>query len=152
MKIVLLKDVKDVGKRNEVVNVSDGYARNFLFPQKLALEATPAAIKEIERKRAIEAAKEAERRAEAQAKAEALKGKVIHISVRCGDKGRLYGSITNAEIAEELEKQHGIQVDKRKIDLSDPIRSVGDVSVVVWLYQGITTTMTVRVEAAPAKG
>ena len=84
MKIVLLKDVKDVGKRNEVVNVSDGYARNFLFPQKLALEATPAAIKEIERKRAIEAAKEAERRAEAQAKAEALKGKVIHISVRCG--------------------------------------------------------------------
>lgn len=152
MKIVLLKDVKDVGKRDDLVNVSDGYARNFLFPQRLAVEATPAAIKEIERKRAIEAAREAERRAEAQEKADQLKDKVIRIAVRCGEKGRLYGSITNAEVADELEKQHGIKVDKRKVELPETIRTVGDVTITIGLYQGISTTMTVRVEAAPAKG
>ncbi len=147
MKVILLADVKGSGKKDEIISVSDGYARNFLFPKKLAVEATPGAQKEIEKKRAAEAAREAERRAAAQQKADALKGKVVNMSVKCGSAGRLYGSITTAEIAAELEKQHGIQVDKRKIDLSDPIRTVGDVQIGVWLYSGITTTMTVRVEA-----
>lgn len=147
MKVILLADVKGSGKKDEIINVSDGYARNFLFPKKLAVEATSGAQKEIERKHAAEAAREAERRAAAQQKAEALKGKVVNMSVKCGSAGRLYGSITTAEIAAELEKQHGIQVDKRKIDLSDPIRTVGDVQIGVWLYSGITTTMTVHVEA-----
>ncbi len=146
MKVILLADVKGSGKKDEIISVSDGYARNFLFPKKLAVEATPGAQKEIEKKRAAEAAREAERRAAAQQKADALKGKVINMSVKCGSAGRLYGSITTAEIAAELEKQHGIQVDKRKIDLSDPIRTVGDVQIGVWLYSGITTTMTVHVE------
>lgn len=146
MKVILLQDIKGSGKRDDIINVSDGYARNFLFPKKLAVEATPGASKEIERKRAAEAAREAERRAQAEEKAQQLKGKVITIAVKCGDKGRLYGSITNAEIAEQLEKQHGIKVDKKKIDLPDPIRTVGDVEVDVWLYSGITTRMTVHVE------
>lgn len=148
MKVILLADVKGSGKKDEIINVSDGYARNFLFPKKVAVEATPGALKEIEKKRAAENAREAERRAQAEEKARQLKGKVIRIAVKCGEKGRLYGSITTAEIAAELEKQHGIQVDKRKIDLSDPIRSVGDVEVSVWLYSGITTPMTVHVEPA----
>ncbi len=126
--------------------MSDGYARNFLFPKKLAVEATAGASREIERKRAAAAAREAERRAEAEEKARQLKGKTINLQVKCGEKGRLYGSITNAEIAEQLEKQHGIKVDKKKIDLPDPIRTVGDVAVDVWLYSGITTRMTVHVE------
>ncbi len=147
MKVILLADVKGSGKKDEIISVSDGYARNFLFPKKLAVEATPGAQKEIEKKRAAEAAREAERRAAAQQKADALKGKVVNMSVKCGSAGRLYGSITTAEIAAELEKQHGIQVDKRKIDLSDPIRTVGDVQIGVWLYSGITTTMTVHVES-----
>ncbi len=146
MKVILLQDIKGSGKRDDIINVSDGYARNFLFPKKLAVEATPGAQKEIERKRAAEAAREAERRASAEEKAKQLKGKTINLAVKCGEKGRLYGSITTAEIAEQLKKQHGIEVDKKKIDLTDPIRNVGDTTVSVWLYSGITTTMTVHVE------
>ncbi len=145
MKVVLLKDVRNVGKRDDIITVSDGYARNFLFPQKLAAEATPGALKEIARKRAAQDAREAEMRAEAQAKAELLKNKIITLEVKCGDKGRLYGSVTAAEVAEALEKQHGIQVDKRKLDIGDPIREVGVREISVWLYSGITTPMKLNV-------
>lgn len=148
MKVILLTDVKGSGKKDEIINVSDGYARNFLFPKKMAVEATPGAMKEIERKRAAADAREAERRAQAEAKAAQLKNKVINLTVKCGEKGRLYGSITTAEIAAELEKQHGVQVDKRKIDLPEAIRTVGDVQVEVRLYTGVSTKMTVHV--APA--
>ena len=146
MKVVLLKDVRNMGKRDDILTVSDGYARNFLFPQKLAVEATPGTLKEIERKRAAQDAREAELRAEAQAKAELLKNKVIVLEVKCGDKGRLYGSVTAAEVAEALEKQHGIKADKRKIDIGDPIRETGIREISVWLYSGITTKMKLDVQ------
>ena len=146
MKVVLLKDVKNMGKRDDIVNVSDGYARNFLFPQKLAAEATPGTLKEIERKRAAQDAREAELRTEALAKAELLKNKTIVLQVKCGDKGRLYGSVTAAEVAEALEKQHGIKADKRKIDIGDPIRETGVREISVWLYSGITTKMKLDVQ------
>jgi large subunit ribosomal protein L9 len=146
MKVVLLKDVRNMGKRDDILTVSDGYARNFLFPQKLAAEATPGTLKEIERKRAAQDAREAELKAEAQAKAELLKNKVIVLQVKCGDKGRLYGSVTSAEVAEALEKQHGIKADKRKIDIGDPIRETGIREISVWLYSGITTKMKLDVQ------
>ncbi len=146
MKVVLLKDVKNMGKRDDILNVSDGYARNFLFPQKLAAEATPGTLKEIERKRAAQDAREAEMKAEAMAKAELLKNKVIVLQVKCGEKGRLYGSVTSAEVAEALEKQHGIKADKRKIDLGDPIRETGIREISVWLYSGITTKMKLDIQ------
>ena len=146
MKVVLLKDVKNVGKRDDILNVSDGYARNFLFPQKLAVEAKPGTLKEIERKRAAQDAREAELRTEALAKAELLKNKIIVLQVKCGDKGRLYGSVTSAEVAEALEKQHGIKADKRKIDIGDPIRETGIREISVWLYSGITTKMKLDVQ------
>ena len=146
MKVVLLKDVRNVGKRDDILTVSDGYARNFLFPQKLAAEATPGMLKEIERKRAAQDAREAEMRTEAMAKAELLKNKVIVLQVKCGEKGRLYGSVTSAEVAEALEKQHGIKADKRKIDLGDPIRETGIREISVWLYSGITTKMKLDVQ------
>ena len=146
MKVVLLKDVKKVGKRDDILNVSDGYARNFLFPQKLAVEAKPGTLKEIERKRAAQDAREAELRTEALAKAELLKNKIIVLQVKCGDKGRLYGSVTAAEVAEALEKQHGIKADKRKIDIGDPIRETGIREISVWLYSGITTKMKLDVQ------
>ena len=145
MKVVLLKDVRNMGKRDDIITVSDGYARNFLFPQKLAAEATPGALKEIARKRAAQDAREAEMRAEAQAKAELLKNKVITLQVKCGEKGRLYGSVTAAEVAEALEQQHVIKADKRKIDIGDPIREVGVREISVWLYSGITTPMKLNV-------
>jgi len=146
MKVVLLKDVKNMGKRDDIVTVSDGYARNFLFPQKLAAEATPGTLKEIERKRAAQDAREAELKAEAQAKAELLKNKIIVLNVKCGEKGRLYGSVTSQEVADALEQQHGISADKRKIDIGDPIRETGIREISVWLYPGITTKMKLDVQ------
>ena len=146
MKVVLLKDVKNVGKRDDILTVSDGYARNFLFPQKLAAEATPGALKEIQRKRAAQDAREAELLAEAKDKAAALKDKVITLEVKCGEKGRLYGSVTAAEVAEALEKQHGIKADKRKIYIGDPIRETGMRTISVWLYSGVTTPMKLDVQ------
>ena len=146
MKVVLLKDVKNIGKRDEILNVSDGYARNFLFPQKLAAEAKPGTLKEIEKKRAAQEAREAEALAEAKARADALKRKVIGLKVKCGSQGRLYGSVTAAEVAEALEKQHGVAVDRRKIELGDPIREVGDREITIRLHSGVSTVMILRVE------
>ena len=145
MKVILLQDVKGTGKKQEIVNVSDGYARNFLFPRKLAVDATPGAAKELEKKQAAERARETERRLAAEKKAASLRGKVITVVAKCGAQGRLYGSVTGAEIAEALKAQHDIEVDKRKIDLAEPIRTVGETEVIVKLYPEISAKMTVRV-------
>ena len=146
MKVVLLKDVKNMGKRDDIITVSDGYARNFLFPQRLAAEATAGTLKEISKKRAAQDAREAELLAEAQAKAAALNRKVIELAVKCGSQGRLYGSVTAAEVADALEKQHGAAVDRRKIDLGDPIREVGDREISIRLHPGVSTRMILRVK------
>ena len=150
MKVILLQDVKGVGKKDTIVNAADGYARNFLFPQKLAVEATPGAMKGIEKMRKAEADREAERRAQATATAESLRGKVINMSVKTGSQGRLYGSITSAEVAAELKKQHGVDIDKRDIKCEN-IRTVGDVSIEVRVYKDINAKMTVHVEGVAAK-
>ena len=150
MKVILLADVKEKGKKDEIVNVSDGYARNFLFPKKLAVEATPGAMKGIEKMRKAEAEREAERRAQATATAESLRGKVINMSVKTGSQGRLYGSITSAEVAAELKKQHGVDIDKRDIKCEN-IRTGGDVSIEVRVYKDINAKMTVHVEGIAAK-
>lgn len=150
MKVILLQDVKGVGKKDQIVNASDGYARNFLFPQKLAVEATPGAIKGIEKMRSAEAAREAERRAQALATAESLRGKVITMTVKTGAQGRLYGSITSAEIAAELKRQHGVDIDKRDIKCEN-IRTVGDVAIEVRVYKDISARMTVHVEGLAVK-
>ncbi|NLO86785.1 MAG: 50S ribosomal protein L9 [Clostridiales bacterium] len=146
MKVILLCDVKGSGKKDDIINVSDGYARNFLFPRKWAAEATPNAIKEINRKKAAEDKLEMERRQEAMDKANALRGKSIDLKVKSGETGRLYGSITTQEIADALKAQHGVEIDKRKIDCQ-PIRQVGEVEISVWIYSGITTPMKVKVES-----
>ena len=145
MKVILLKDVKNQGKKDEIINVSDGYARNFLFPQHLAVEATAGASKEVERKNAAQRQREMEARAAAEKTAASLRGKVINVVVKCGEKGRLYGSVTGQEIAEALESQHGVKVDKRKIDLKEPIRTVGDTEVTVKIYPEVTAKMKVKV-------
>ncbi len=148
MKVILLADVKNIGKKDEIVNVSDGYARNFLFPRKLAVEATPGASKEVERKRAAERQREMERRAEAEKSAGSLRGKVIVVQTRCGSQGRLYGSVTSAEIAQALKEQYKVEVDKRRIEVEEAIRNVGEYPVVVRLYPEISAKMTVRVQPA----
>ncbi|MBR6028895.1 MAG: 50S ribosomal protein L9 [Clostridia bacterium] len=148
MKVILLQDVPGSGKRDDIVNVSDGYARNFLFPKKLAVEATAGAAKEIERKRAAQARIEAENKAAAAAKAAELKGKIIVLPVKCGEKGRLYGSITSADVVGELERQHGVKVDKKKLEIAETVKQVGDYAVTVRLYSGISAVMTLHVVPA----
>lgn len=150
MKVILLKDVKGVGKKDQVVNAADGYARNFLFPQKLAVEATAGAVKGIDKMRQAEAAREAERRAAAMETAANLKGKVIKMQVKCGSQGRLYGSITSAEVAEQLKAQHGVAIDKRDIKCEN-IRAVGDVEIEARVYKDISVKMIVHVEALAVK-
>lgn len=145
MKVILLCDVKGSGKKDDVINVSDGFARNYLFPRKWAVEATPGAVKEIERKRANEEKLERERRAAADELAKSLKGKVINIKAKCGSQGRIYGSITSQEVAAGLKEQYGVDIDKRKIEC-DPIRQVGDVDINVVVYTGIKAPMKVHVE------
>lgn len=147
MKVILLCDVKGSGKKDDILNVSDGYARNFLFPKKWAVEATPGAVKEIERKRANEEKLERERRDAAQKVADSIRGKMITLKVKCGAQGRLYGSITNQEIADALKEQFGVEVEKRRIEC-EPIRQTGDVIVEVKVYSGISANMKLRVEPA----
>ena len=147
MKVILLCDVKGTGKKSEILNVSDGFARNYLFPRKWAMEATPAAVKEIERKHALEEKLETERREEALRRAAELKGKTIQLSAKCGEKGRLYGSITGQEIADALREQHGVDVEKRRIEC-EPIRQTGEYEATVWVYSGITARMKVLVTPA----
>ncbi len=150
MKVILLQDVKGVGKKDQIVNAADGYARNFLFPQKLAMEATAGAMKGIEKMRKAEADREAERRAQAMETATQLRGKTINMQVKCGSQGRLYGSITSAEVGEQLNKQHGVKIDKRDIKCEN-IRTTGDVEIEVKVYKDITAKMMVYVEPIPAK-
>jgi large subunit ribosomal protein L9 len=150
MKVVLLCDVKGQGKREDILTVSDGYARNYLFPQKWAMEATPAAIKEIQRKRAAEEQLEKDRRGEAMELAKSLEGKVLHVTAKCGETGRLYGSVTNQEIADALKQQFGFDTDKRKIDC-EPIRQTGEHEISLSVYAGVATKMKVLVTDSAKK-
>lgn len=142
MKVILVKDVKSLGKKGDVVNTSDGYARNYLFPRGLAQEATDSNLHILNNK------KEAERRQKlseieaAQKLAENLKGKEINLTVKSGENGRLFGSITGKDIADELNKKFKINVDKKKV-VVDTIRQVGTYDVEVKLYPEISTKIKV---------
>ena len=138
MKVLLLEDVKAQGKKGEVVNVSDGYARNFLFPKKLACELTPAILTAIKNKEAAKAHKLAEEKKLAQENAQKLQGITVKIYASSGADSRLYGAITSKEIAEELKKQFDIDVDKRKIVLDSAIKSYGSYTLDVKLHPEIT--------------
>ena len=145
MKVVLLADVKGQGKKNDVVEVSDGYARNFLFPRKLAKEANNAILNEIRGKEQAKQHQIEVATSEAKALAQKLDTLLIKIPASSGADGRLYGSITAKEIAEQLQAQFGITVDKRKISLSDPIRAYGKYDLDVKLYTDVTGRLHVLV-------
>ena len=145
MKVILLKDVKGTGKKGEVKEVSDGYARNFLLPKKVAVIADNTAIKELnEKNKSIEnkAQKEYEAAVELGKKMEEMN---IVIYSKAGDGGRLFGSITSKDIAEQLKKQHDIVVDKRKVLLNDPIRTLGSTIVEIKIHQKVVTKIRVDV-------
>lgn len=145
MKVILLQDVPGAGKKNQIVSVSDGYARNYLFPRKWAMEATPNAVREVERRNEKERAEEAARVREAEELARKINGKTVEIKAKSGEKGRLYGSVTVQEVADALSAQHKVEVDKRRIDLSEPIRSLGEVQATITLYTGVKAEMTIKI-------
>ena len=148
MKVILLQDVPGTGKKGEVLNVSDGYARNFLFPRKWAMQANDKAVKEVERRKEIERRNEAERLKEAQDLASTLEGKTVVVNAKAGEGGRLYGSITSQEVADALKRYFGTEIDKRKIDLKESVRQLGESKLEVKLYPGVSANMILKVVEA----
>ena len=146
MKVVLIQDVKNLGKVDDIVNVNDGYARNFLFRKQLALEATPENLNTVKTRKKAEAAKNQKALKEAQDIAEKLKGKVFELPVKCGEGGRLYGAITAMDVAQALAAA-GFKVDKRGIQISQPIKSLGDYTIDVRLHSEVTFPLKIKIVA-----
>ena len=145
MKVVLLADVKGVGKKGELINAAEGYARNFLLPRKLAKEANAQVMNELKNAEASKAFKIKTETEEAQKAADELKDKIVRITAKSGTGGRLFGSVTAKEIAQEIKKQFGVDIDKRKINLSGDIKAFGTYQFEIKLYTGITAKMSVSV-------
>ncbi len=144
MKVILKADVKGQGKAGQIVNVSDGYARNFLFPKGLAVEANASSMGELNSKNAAAAHHIEEEKQAARNTAAKIEGKVIVIKAKAGAGGKLFGSVTSKEVAEEVKKQLGVEIDRRKLNMND-IKSFGDFPAEVKLYNGITAKLTVKV-------
>lgn len=147
MKVVVLKDTKKVGKKGELLDVSDGYARNFLIPKGIVAEATSGTIKDLERQKAAAA----ERRATDKSSAENLKAKLenlqIVVTTKAGEGGRIFGSITSKDISDALKEQHKVEIDKKKIVLETPIKQTGEYKVEAKLYQEVAGTLNVTIKA-----
>lgn len=146
MKVILLQDVKGTGKKDQIVETSDGFARNYLIPRKMAREATAEAVNAIQKSKSADKHREDVRRAEAEERSRKLKGKVIQLTVRGGENGKLYGSITNDQIAAALKEQHGVEIDKRKLEMEEPIKAAGQWFVTLKLFAGVSTRMIVNVK------
>ncbi|MBC8567901.1 50S ribosomal protein L9 [Mogibacterium sp. NSJ-24] len=145
MIVILTKDVKGTGKAGEVVKVSDGYARNMLLPKGLAKEATEGNIRNLEKQKAIAAEKHKEQKAAAQQQAKTIENITLEIKSKGGETGKLFGSITSKDIAEALLKQENIKIDKKKIELSGPIKQAGETEVNIKLFSEVSATLKVRV-------
>jgi large subunit ribosomal protein L9 len=145
MKVILTEDVKSLGKKGEVVEVSDGYARNFLLSKKKALEATPENLNNLKLKKANTERIEKEKLEEAKRFAEELKTKTVVLSLRQGEGGRTFGSISTKEIAEAAKEQLGYELDKKKLALKDPVKSIGSFTVQVKLHPQVTAELGLKV-------
>ena len=148
MKVILLQDVKGKGKKGQMIEVSDGYARNFMLPKKMAIEATPDAINTMKMNDKATQERIAREKAEALALSKQLREMTLTVTAKGGGNGRLFGSVTNQEIADSLAKAAGIKLDKRKIVISDPIKNVGTYTVTCKLGYEITAPLTVKIEEA----
>ncbi len=145
MEIILQEDVEKLGTRGQVVTVKEGYARNYLLPQKLAIPANASNMKRLEKMRAAFAKKEATERESAQQQAALLASVTLKLSRKAGENDQLFGSVTTADIAEALKAQ-GYEIDKRKIQLNDPIKLVGEYPITLKLYRDVTATVTLTVD------
>lgn len=146
MKVILLQDIKGTGKKDQIIEISDGYARNFLLPRKLAKEATAEVLNSRQIAQSADKHREAVKRAEAEKLARELKGKVVQLNVRGGDNGKIYGSVTNDQIATALKEQMQVEIDKRKVEIEEPIKNAGQAFVTLKLMAGVSTRIIVNVK------
>ena len=137
MKVILKADIKGVGKKDEVINASDGYARNFLFPKNLAVEANAENMSKLKAKKDSTQFKKDTEKEEAKKLADKLTRIMVKVEVKAGENGKIFGGVSAKEIADNLEKQHSIKIDKKKIDLKETIKTLGTHIVDVKLYEGV---------------
>ena len=148
MKLILLEDVKSVGKKGDLINASEGYAKNFLLPKKLAVEATKSNLNDYELKQKADAKRRQEELEKAQETAAALKDKVVTIKVKTGGNGKLFGSVTNKEVADAIVEQTKLEIDKKKVSIGDPIKMGGERTAVVKLHPKVSAEVTIKIEEA----
>lgn len=146
MDVILLQDVKALGKKGEIVKVSDGYARNFILPKKLGLEANAKNLNDLKLQKAAQAKLEKEQLEAAQALGAQISGSTVVLRIKTGENGRVFGSVSVKEIAEAMKEQLNLDVDKKKISLANPIRNEGTFSAAVKLHPQVTSELTVKVE------
>jgi len=145
MKIILLEDVVDLGRTGDLVNVKDGYARNYLLPRKLAIAATPKSVKAFEHQKRLAEAKIRKRKSEAQSQSERIESISLTIPQKAGEEDKLFGSVTSMTIAECLKEQEGIIIDRRKIELPEPIKKLGVYNIPVKIHPDVTANLRVWV-------
>lgn len=145
MKVILLDNIKGVGKKDEVINASDGYARNFLFPKKLAVEANAENMSKLNNKKEANNYRKDVEKQEAQEIAKKLKGILLKMKVKAGENGKIFGGVTAKEISENLKSQYNMEIDKKKVDLKDPIKTLGSFQVNIKLYEGVIGTLKLEV-------
>lgn len=146
MKVILLADIKNVGKHDEIINANDGYARNYLFPKKLAVEATPDNLKKLNDKKNSEQHKKDLDKQKAEQTKQIIDKLQLNLKVKAGENGKIFGGVTAKEISEELNKQHKIEVDKKKIVLAETIKTIGRFSVDIKLYEGIIAKLVIDIK------
>ncbi|NLK08544.1 MAG: 50S ribosomal protein L9 [Firmicutes bacterium] len=147
MKVILQQDVKNLGAQGDVVNVADGYGRNFLIPRGLAVEATKTNLRALRHQRTQDEQREMREQGDAERIKATLDGMELAVQAKSGEGGRLFGSVTSADLAQVIKKETGVELDRRRIELEEPIRSIGSHHLVIRLMPGITAELKVNVEA-----
>mgnify|MGYP000418753988 FL=1 len=145
MKVILLDNIKGVGKKDEIINASDGYARNFLFPKKLAVEANNENMSKLKAKKQSEQYKKDVNKENAEKIAKKLDDITLTIKVKAGENGKIFGGVTSKEISEELRKQYKIDIDKKKIILNENIKNLGSFDISMKLFEGVTGKLKIKV-------
>ncbi len=147
MKVILLQDIKNVGRKDEIINANDGYARNFLFPKNLAIEATKDNLLKLQAKKDSQKHKKNLEIEEFKKQADKIKGITLEIKVKAGSNGKIFGGVTSKEISEELKKQYKMEIDKKKINLKETIKNIGRFSVDIKFGEGISSKLTIEIKS-----
>ena len=145
MKVILLENVKGVGKKDEIINANDGYARNFLFPKNLAIEANSTNLSKLKSKQDSASFKKSEEKKNAEEVKEKLSKIVLKINVKAGENGKIFGGVTAKEISEQLKKQYNYNIDKKKIDIKETIKTIGMFTIDLKLFEGVVGKLKIHI-------